>query len=68
LEPAGGECILDTMATEVTCSKCGAVFERTTYRNPMTDRDSFECECGKTLESWNSTVTPEFRLIRCPKE
>jgi hypothetical protein len=53
------------MATEVTCPKCGAVYERTAYRAGITDRDSFECEvCNETLESWNSTTIPEFRLIR----
>ncbi|PTT55421.1 hypothetical protein DBR33_03465 [Stenotrophomonas sp. HMWF022] len=50
----------------VTCDHCGRVFERSVFRSPMRDKDSYECACGETLERWNSTESPSFREISGP--
>jgi transposase-like protein len=56
------------MTTQVTC-KCGAIYERSTSKLPVRDKDSYECAvCGKTLESWNSSTIPEFRLVERPEK
>lgn len=51
-----------------TCPKCGRTYNRTVTRFPMRDKDSFECACGETLESWNSTESPSYKLISGPTE
>jgi len=50
----------------VTC-ECGAVYERTEVKFMMRDKDSYECSCGSTLESWNGSRIPQFRLISKPE-
>jgi hypothetical protein len=54
------------MGTKVTC-ECGAVYERTEVKLIFRDKDSYECGCGRTLESWNGSRIPQFRLITRPQ-
>ena len=54
------------MNSKVICSKCGRVYERTEEKVIFRDKDSFECKCGNTLEGWNGSVIPVFRLINEP--
>ena len=54
------------MKSQVTCTICGRVYERTVEKVIFRDKDSFECKCGATLESWNGSVIPVFRLIKEP--
>jgi hypothetical protein len=47
--------------------KCGAVYVRSEHMARTREISSFECTaCGKTLESWNSTWVPKFRLVVRP--
>jgi hypothetical protein len=50
--------------TTVTCEKCGAVYERSTTKVTFRDKDTAECTCGHTLESWNGSQIPSFRKIK----
>jgi hypothetical protein len=53
-------------ATIFRCS-CGAVYERETHKLQYRDHDSYECRiCGETLETWNGSVIPEFKLVQRP--
>jgi len=47
----------------VACRHCGAAYEKTSENVGMKDRDSFACECGEVLESWNSIWAPSYRRI-----
>ena len=48
---------------EVTCPKCGAVYEKKVHRIPMKDVDSFNCvTCGELIDRWNSTHVPNYTL------
>jgi hypothetical protein len=56
------------MTTMVTC-ECGAVYERSEMKLAMRDSDKQNCSfCGRTLESWNSSRIPVFRLVSRPQE
>jgi transposase-like protein len=60
---------IGSMSTKsiVTCA-CGAEYERTEEKVIFRDKDSFECHrCGKTLESWNGSRIPLFKLIKEPE-
>ena len=47
--------------------QCGAVYNRTESMAPGRQIASFECAvCGVTMESWNSTWVPTYRLIVGP--
>jgi transposase-like protein len=52
------------MAKMVTCPQCGALYERTEVKLIVRDRDDFQCSCGKTLESWNQSRIPQYRLVK----
>jgi hypothetical protein len=55
------------MATEVQCT-CGAIWERTEVESMARDRDDFQCTCGRTLETWNRSRIPQFRLLKAANE
>jgi hypothetical protein len=59
--------IFGSMATEIECT-CGAVWERTEVETMARDRDDFQCMCGRTLETWNRSRVPRFRLLKAPDE
>lgn len=50
---------------KITC-QCGAVYERTEAKLIFRDKDSFQCRCGTTLESWNGSRIPVFHLVAAP--
>ena len=52
------------MTREVTCEKCGAVYERREVKVIFRDKDDYRCGCGEILESWNGSRIPEFRRIK----
>ena len=54
---------IGSMRTIVTCP-CGATYERTeTNLTPRTSNE-FQCDiCGETLERWNGSRLPQFRLV-----
>ncbi len=46
---------------------CGAVDQRTEAMAPGRQMDSFQCTvCNATLETWNTTWVPTYRLISGP--
>lgn len=51
------------MSKRETCPKCGAVYEVTEIKLIQRDRDSYECGCGYTLDRWNGSRIPQYRLI-----
>jgi hypothetical protein len=55
------------MATEIKCT-CGAIWERTEVQTDARDRDDFQCTCGRTLETWNRSRVPQFRLLKAADE
>jgi hypothetical protein len=57
----------DLMATEVQCI-CGAIWERTEVQATTRDSDDFQCTCGRTLETWNRSRIPQFRLLKAADE
>lgn len=50
--------------SDKTCTKCGAVYEVREIKVPMRDKDSFDCECGEQLASWNGARIPLFTLVK----
>jgi stage III sporulation protein SpoIIIAA len=49
-----------------TCN-CGAVYSRTEHMAKSREIASFECAvCGQTMESWNTTWVPLYRLVAGP--
>ena len=47
--------------------KCGAIYLRSEAMAPAREVESFECYvCGATIESWNTTWVPTYRLIARP--
>jgi hypothetical protein len=55
------------MNKQVTC-ECGAIYERTEEKLTFRDSDSFACRCcGATVETWNGSRIPVFRLIKEPE-
>jgi len=47
--------------------KCGAIYRRTEAMAPTRKLSSFECTvCGETMESWNTTWVPTYRLVVGP--
>jgi hypothetical protein len=59
--------IFGLMATEIKCT-CGAIWERTEVQTAARDRDDFQCTCGRTLETWNRSRVPQFRLLKAADE
>jgi hypothetical protein len=55
------------MATEIKCT-CGAIWERTEVQTEARDSDDFQCTCGRTLETWNRSRVPQFRLLKAADE
>lgn len=56
-----------TMALGNRTCECGAVYRRTEAVIAAREIDSFECVvCGVTLESWNSSYVPTYRLVIGP--
>ena len=55
------------MATENKCT-CGAIWERTEVQTEARDSDDFQCTCGRTLETWNRSRVPQFRLLKAADE
>ena len=54
-------------ATIVRCARCGASYERSTFRGFARERGSFECyDCGAELERWDTDVVPTFRIAMVP--
>jgi hypothetical protein len=54
---------------DVTCKKCGSIYEVSIYRMPNKDKDSFECEvCGSLVREWNDTCVPSFQLKSAGKK
>lgn len=44
---------------------CGAIYRRSHAMAPTREMSSFECSvCGTTLESWNTTWVPNYRLVK----
>jgi hypothetical protein len=44
--------------------QCGAIYRRSHAMAPTREMSSFECSvCGATLESWNTTWVPNYRLV-----
>jgi hypothetical protein len=68
LEKAGFEAHAGGMAESNRRScYCRAVYHRTQIISVLCEISSFECElCGATLESWNSSWVPRYRLIAGP--
>ena len=56
------------MIEDVTCPKCGAVYEMTEHKFAMRDKDSYECSCGHELRSWDGSVVPSFSLKKAGRE
>lgn len=52
------------MATKETCPKCGAVYEVTEVKVMFRDKDSYECDCGHVMASWNGSRYPQYHLIQ----
>jgi predicted Zn finger-like uncharacterized protein len=53
---------------EESCSNCGAVYEVTTHKIAMRDKDSFDCEdCGQELKRWSGGVIFSFRKVTAGK-
>jgi hypothetical protein len=51
-----------------TC-QCGAIFARTEAMAAGREISSYQCEvCDRTLENWNSTWVPCYRLIMRPEK
>jgi hypothetical protein len=47
--------------------KCGAVYARSEAMAPGRQISSFQCSvCGVTMEHWNTTWVPAYRLIAGP--
>jgi len=47
--------------------QCGAVYNRTESMAPGRQISSFECSvCSVTMESWNTTWVPTYRLVAGP--
>jgi hypothetical protein len=45
--------------------RCGAIYRRSHAMAPTREMSSFECAvCGTTLESWNTTWVPNYRLVK----
>lgn len=45
--------------------QCGAIYRRSHAMAPTREMSSFECSvCGATLESWNTTWVPNYRLVK----
>lgn len=40
----------------MTCSNCGKKWDVFKVSVAMRDKDSIECDCGDTLQSWNGGV------------
>ena len=68
LEKAGFEAQTGGMAESNRRScYCRAVYYRTQIIAVSCEISSFECKlCGTTLESWNSSWVPRYRLIAGP--
>jgi methylmalonyl-CoA mutase cobalamin-binding subunit len=68
LEKAGFEAHTGGMAESNRRScYCRAVYHRTQIIAVSCEISSFECKlCGTTLESWNSSWVPRYRLIAGP--
>lgn len=50
---------------KVTCSGCGAEYELRSFKIPMRDKDSVECEiCNIQLYSWNEAKMWTATLIK----
>jgi hypothetical protein len=44
---------------------CGAIYRRSHAMAASREMSSFECSlCGTTLESWNTTWVPNYRLVK----
>lgn len=53
---------------EFTCPHCRAVYAVRITRYPSRESDSATCDvCRKTMNSWNSTDSPAYTLIRQPE-
>jgi hypothetical protein len=53
--------------TQQRSCKCGALYSRSETVAPSPQRGRFDCAiCGRTLESWTSTVVPSYRLLAGP--
>lgn len=52
------------MVSNVTCSKCGAVYSVVYRKVSFRDQDSFQCNCGKTLDEWSSSIYPIYKLLK----
>lgn len=49
----------------MVCGKCGSVYEVTSHKLIMRDRDSINCDiCGEELHSWNGAITFTAKLIK----
>lgn len=58
---------LDLPEVQHRSCACGALYERSEARAPERQVAAFECRlCGMTLESWNSTSIPTYRLLAGP--
>ena len=52
---------------DFACPHCGAEYEVTISRFPLRDSDSAECDvCEKTMNRWNSTSVPSYKLKKRP--
>jgi hypothetical protein len=52
------------MAKDIVTCDCGTVYERTTFKLTVRDIDSFECSCGRTLESWSGSRLPQYKKVK----
>lgn len=49
--------------SEQSCPKCKAVYEVREIKISMRDKDTFECDCGESLASWDGSHMLQFSLI-----
>lgn len=48
----------------VTCSKCGSVYELTSTKIMFRDKDSLSCDvCNQVIHQWNEAKIWDARLV-----
>ena len=49
----------------ITCTKCGSVYQLEMTRMPVRDKDSIKCVvCGVKLKEWNGTSSWDATLLK----
>lgn len=45
------------------CPVCGAIYKVTILNLPLRDENTFKCNCGNIMRSWNGTLAYTYEFV-----